>query len=217
MAPIPPTTRRRALASLLVLAPLAACAELRQPNLVWLLPPGLLPPDVEPGRGAIAALAQDMQGANTGITGQPARVARAAALLEWLAVDLNANARWAPLPRDVRDGIGLARDEMRGALGADPLAASPRLAGALAAAYRALSAGDRAAAAAALPSSLFPRGGEAALGRLADPGPLPQGEMASTALADRVRLLDETNGWSAEFDTPVPADRGGRGALPFGI
>ncbi|HEY8610203.1 MAG TPA: hypothetical protein VIL69_02815 [Roseomonas sp.] len=210
-------TRRRALASLLALAPLGACAELQRPNLAWPVPPGLLPAGVDPGRAAVAALAQDLQGANTGIRGEPARIARAAALLEWMAVELNANPRWAPVSRDAREGIGLARDEMRGALGADPLAASPRLAAALAAAYRALSAGNRAAAAAALPPALFPRGGEAALGRLSDPGPLPQGEISSAALADRVRVLDETNGWAVDFNTPVPAERGGRGSLPFGI
>ncbi len=217
MAPIPPMTRRRALASLLALAPLAACAELSRPNLSWAPPPGLMPPGSDPGRTAIALLVQDLQGANTGISGQPARVARAAALLEWLAVELMANPRWAPVPRDARAGIGLARDEMRGALGADPLAASPRLAAALASAHRALLAGNRAAAASALPEALFPRGGEATLGRLSDPGPLPQGEIASAALAERVRLLDETNGWAVDFDTPIPAERGGRGSLPFGI
>ena len=213
----PPLTRRRALIALLALPPLAACDELRRPNLVWSVPPGLLPPDVDSGRAAVAVLAQGMQGANAGIPGDPARVARVAALLEWMAVELNANPRWAPVPADARGGIGLARDEMGGALGADPLAASPRLADALAAAHRALARGDRAAAEAALPSALFPRGGAAALGRLSDPGPLPQGEIATGALAAQVRRLDESNGWAADFDTPVPPERGGRGPMPLGI
>jgi len=216
MPTIPPTTRR-ALLGLLALAPLAACAELRRPNLVALPPPGLLPPDVDPGRGAVAALVRDLEGANLGLRDQPLRVARAAALLEWLAADLSVNPRWGPVPADARAGIGLARDEMRGALGADPLAASPRMADALGAAARALATGNRAGAAAALPVALFPRGGEAVLGRLADPGPLPQGEIAVGALAQAVRRLDESSGWTAEFDTPVPADRGGRGAISFGI
>ncbi|MFH5926354.1 hypothetical protein [Roseomonas xinghualingensis] len=210
-------TRRRALLSLLALPALGACAELRQPNLPRPAPAGLLPTNVDPGRGAVAVLAQGMQGANTGITGDPARIARMAALLEWLAVELMSQPRWAPLPRAVREGIGLARDEMRGALGADPLGASPRMAEALAAAYRALRTGNRAEAIAALPSSLFPRGGEAALARLSDPGPLPQGEIASAALAERVRILDETNGWAQDFSTPVPPERGGRGQVPFSI
>ncbi|MBB5695531.1 hypothetical protein [Muricoccus pecuniae] len=209
-------TRRRALL-LSALLPLAACAELSRPNLPQPAPPGLLPPGVDPGRAAIAALAQDLRGANGGIPGDPARVARAAALLEWLAVELVSNPRWAPVPGDARAGIGLARDEMRGALGADPLAASPRMIAALASAYRALSAGNRSLAAASFPRALFPRGGEAVLARLADPGPLPQGEIASGALADRVRALDETNGWAADFGTPIPPERGGRGSLPFGI
>ncbi|WP_458097240.1 hypothetical protein [Roseomonas sp. WA12] len=213
----PPVARRRILAALLALPPLAACDELRRPNLVWPVPPGLVPADVDPGRAAVAVLEQGLQGANAGISGNPVRVARVAALLEWMAVELMSNPRWAPVPGDARAGIGLARDEMRGALGADPLAASPRLAAALAMAHRALARGDRAAAEAALPSALFPRGGAAALARLSDSGPLPQGEIASGALAAAVRLLDETNGWAAGFDTPVPADRGGRGTMPFGI
>lgn len=213
----PPIARRRVLAALLALPPLAACDELRRPNLVWPVPPGLVPADVDPGRAAVVVLAQGMQGANGGISGDPARVARVAALLEWMAVELVSNPRWAAVPGDARAGIGLARDEMRGALGADPLAASPRLAAALAAAHRALARGDRAAAEAALPAALFPRGGAAALGRLSEPGPLPQGEIATGTLAAQVQRLDETNGWAAEFDTPVPPERGGRGPMPFGI
>jgi len=210
-------TPRRALLSFLALPALGACAELRQPNLPRPVPAGLLPTDVDAGRGAVVVLVQGLQGANAGISGDPARIARMAALLEWLAVDLMSQPRWAPLPRSVREGIGLARDEMRGALGADPLAASPRMAEALAAAYRALRMGNRNAALAALPSSLFPRGSEAALARLSDPGPLPQAEIASAALAERVRILDETNGWGQDFGTPVPPERGGRGQLPFSI
>jgi hypothetical protein len=217
MAPDHSMTRRRALFSLLALPALGACDELRRPNLPWPAPAGLLPTGVDPGRAAVAALAESLQGANTGISGNPARIARAAALLEWLAVELMSQPRWAPLPRGTREAIGLARDEMRGALGADPLAPSPRMAAALAEAYRALQAGNRTAAVAALPTALFPRGGEAALARLSDPGPLPQGEIAASALAGQVRSLDETNGWAQDFDTPVPPDRGGRGPIPFSI
>ena len=179
--------------------------------------PGLVPPEGQSGRAAGAVVAQGRGGAHAGMAGEPARVARLAALLEWMAVELNANPRWAPVPADARGGIGLARDEMRGALGADPLAASPQLAAALATAHRALAAGDRGAAQAALPAALFPRGGAAALARLSDPGPLPQGEIATGALAAQVRRLDEANGWAADFDTPVPPERGGRGPMPFGI
>ncbi|MCR0980645.1 hypothetical protein [Roseomonas populi] len=217
MNPIHTTSRRRALAALLALGSLGACDELRRPVTARPAPPGLLPPDQEAGRAAIAALARDMQGANVGLRDQPVRVARAAALLEWLAVDLANNPRWAPVPANARAGIGQARDEMRGALGADPLGDSPRLAAALATAARALAAGNRGAAVAALPTALFPRGGEAALARLSDPGPLPQGEIAAAALAEAVRSLDETSGWSSDFDTPVPPDRGGLGPIPFGI
>ncbi|WP_338663176.1 hypothetical protein VQH23_23945 [Pararoseomonas sp. SCSIO 73927] len=216
MSPNPPVSRR-ALAALLLLGGLGACEELRRPKLGWPVPAGLLPPDQEPGRAAIAALARDMQGVNVGLRDQPVRVARAAALLEWLAVELNGSPRWAPVPGEAKAAIGQARDEMRGALGADPLAASPQLAAALAGAARALAAGNRGGAAAALRPNLFPRGGEAALARLLDPGPLPQGEIAAGALAEAVRSLDERSGWQADFDTPVPPDRGGRGPTPFGI
>jgi len=209
--------RRRVLLSAIVLPALAGCDELRRPNTGWPVPPGLLPPGQDPGRAAVATLSRDLSGANRGIPDDPARVARAAALLEWLAVDLMSQPRWEPVSGDARAGIGLARDEMRGALGADPLAAAPLLSTALAAASRALASGNRGAAAAALPDGLFPRGGAATVARLSDPGPLPQGEIAIAALAERVRALDDGGGWSADFDTPVPADRGGRGPSPFGI
>lgn len=197
-------------------AGLGGCAELRRPNVAWPVPPGLLPPDQDSGRAAVNVMAQGMQGASNGIKDEPARIARAAGLLEWMAVELN-TPRWQPVPAEARAGISLARDEMRGALGADPLADSPRMAAALAAAYRALARGNRGAAAAALPTALFPRGGEATLLRLADPGPLPQGEISTTFLAERVRALDEANGWNTDFDMPVPPDRGGRGPIPFAL
>ena len=214
-------TRRRALLTLsapalLAVAGLGGCAELRRPNVAWPVPPGLLPPGQEPGRAAVNVMAQDMLGASNGLRNEPARIARAAGLMEWMAVELNAP-RWQPVPAEARGGIALARDEMRGALGADPLADSPRMAAALAGAYRALARGDRSAAATALPRALFPRGGEAALARLSDPGPLPQGEISTAFLAERVRALDEVNGWGADFDMPVPPDRGGRGPIPFGL
>ena len=210
-------TRRRALLLLpVVLAGAGGCDELRRPSVAWPVPPGLVPPEQDAGRAAVNAMAQDMLGASDGIKDAPARIARAAGLMEWMAVELAAP-RWSPVPADARNGISLARDEMRGALGADPLADAPRLSAALAAAYRALVRGDRAAAAAALPRGLFPRGGEATLQRLADPGPLPQGEISATYLAERVRALDDGNGWGTDFDMPVPPDRGGRGPIPFGL
>ena len=64
--------RRRAL---FLIAPMAfgaaglgGCAELRQPNIAWPLPPGLLPPEQEAGRAAVAALA-----AGQGLVAAPPR------------------------------------------------------------------------------------------------------------------------------------------------
>ncbi|WP_426958079.1 hypothetical protein [Muricoccus radiodurans] len=204
--------RRRAL--LLLAAALPACAELRRPVIAAPPPPGLLPENSDPGRAAVAVLAEDFRGAGAGIANDPARIARGSALLEWMATEINAQPRWAPLSRDVRNRMQAARSEMRAALGVDPLAPTPRVAAALGAAHLALARSDRAAGAAALSETLFPRGGEVALARLSNPGPLGEAEIATGLLAEEVRVLDATGGWTPGSGTPVPAELGGMGGRP---
>ncbi|WP_376092842.1 hypothetical protein ACE7GA_24425 [Roseomonas sp. CCTCC AB2023176] len=201
--------RRRTLLTAALLLP--ACAELRRSNQPLPPPAGLLPTNADPGRAAIALLDRDARGASLGIARDPTRAARVASVLEWLAADIAGQPRWAPLSRGTKEGIGTARNETRAAIGVDALAPAGPLIQALAAASRALGAGNRGAALAALPVSLFPRGAEAALDRLSNTGPLPALELGVNALTEEVRLLDATNGWLARPESPVPPDRGGLG------
>ena len=203
---------------LLTLPALAACGDLRRPNIALSPPAGLWPPAEDAGRTAVALLERDARGASVGLKDDPARVARLAAVLEWLAAEVPSQPRWAPVARAAKEGLGPARDELRAALGVDALTPATRLIPAFAAAARALSGGPRDAAGRALPDVLFPRGGgAAALGRLADPGPLAAVELGANALAEDVRRLDTTNGWTSTLDLPVPADRGGLGGTGFNV
>ncbi len=204
---------------LLALAALPACAELRRPNIAMPAPAGLWAPNEDAGRAAVALLERDARGASLGLKDDPARVARLAAVLEYLASEVPVVARWAPVSRGAKDGLGPARDELRASLGVDALTPAARLIPAFSATARALPpAGPRDAAARTLPDTLFPRGGgTAALDRLANPGPLPAVELAANALAEDVRRLDATNGWSGGLDIPVPADRGGLGGTGFNV
>ena len=186
---VPPASRR-----LLLLLPLAACAELRTPRGPLAPPAGLLS-SADPGREAVAELAASLRDGGLALRNDPARTARSAALLEWLSADLSANPRWAPLPATMRARVGAARDEMRAAVGMTAELPPEQASAALARASRDLAAGNRAAARAALNGSGFRHGGERTLERLADPGPLPNGELALGDLSQEVRRLDGTGGW----------------------
>lgn len=207
-------TRR---AALLTPFALLGCAELRRSNLPLPPPAGLLPPGQDPGRTAVALLERDVRNASLGIARDPARAARVASVLEWLAADIATQPRWAPLSRGTKDGIAAARNEARAAIGVDALAPTPPLIQSLATASRALSVGNRGVAQAALPTSLFPRGAEAALDRLSNTGPMPAVELAANGLAEEVRLLDSTNGWEARPEVAVPPDRGGLGGTESNV
>ncbi len=184
-----PSSRR-----LLLLLPLSACAELRTPRGPLAPPPGLLA-DADPGREAVGELAASLRDGGRALRGDPARTARSAALLEWLAADLVSNPRWAPIPATLRVRVGAARDEMRDAVGV--LAGTPaaNAAAALATASRALAAGNRVRAREALDGGAFRYGGERTLERLGDPGPTPNGEIALGDLWQEVQRLDATEGW----------------------
>jgi hypothetical protein len=177
--------RRRPSAGLLALLVLAAgCAEVTRP------PPAPPPADLvagapDPARAAIAAAASAFADRGAGLAGRPAAAAQAAAQLEYAAEAFNTDPRWAAMPEGVRREMLLAREELRDAIGLDGAAPSRTAVSALLAAARALRAGDRGRAAAALPPPLFRPGGEASIARLADPGPLPQAANA-TALAQAV-------------------------------
>ncbi|MFT8245316.1 hypothetical protein [Roseomonas sp. BN140053] len=189
--------RRLALSILALPLALAACAELRTPRGPVPPPPGLLR-SADPGREAIAELDESFRDGGRALTGNAARTARAAALLEWLAADMASNPRWAPVNNGVRERVQAAREEMREAIGTLAGIPAPDAAGALAQASRDLGAGRRSAAAEALAPRRFRDGGERTLQRLAEPGPLPVCEIALGALAQEVRRLDGIEGWTVQ-------------------
>ena len=110
--------------------------------------------------------------------GNPGSAARAIAQMEFLAVDLPLNNNVTNASPNLGSQMQAARREWRGALDIAPDAAAQPVINALYAASRALESGQRDAAAAALPSTIFRRGGQQTLAQLSA---LPN--MPSTAVA----------------------------------
>jgi hypothetical protein len=181
----------RFLAGLLLLG---ACAELRQ------APPRPPPADLaagtaDPARAAVGATAAAFADRGAGLAGRPAEAAQALAQLEFLTAELSRNPRFAPLPESLRREFLLARAETRDALGIDEQAPPDAVVAALLAAARALRAGDRAAAARAMPAPPFRPGGARSVVRLGELGPLPQTALATGLAAQDVARLDIESGW----------------------
>lgn len=195
---------------LLALLPLAACAELRTPRRPISPPPGLLTgPDQ--GRQAIRELDESFRNGGAALRGHPERMARAAAMLEWLCTDLAGNPRWNPVAPGVKQVVYTARDEVRNALGIQPEVTGPEAATVMADVARELADGQEARAQALLEDERrFRNGGERVIARLRDPGPLPNSEIALGALAQEVARLDSVNGWvvSPAADPSLTGTRG---------
>jgi hypothetical protein len=175
--------------ALLGLALVAGCAEMRAPPPQSRLPASLAGPSADPAQAMLAEATESFADAGRSFAGQPARTARAAAQLEWLTQDFTRNLRWAALPPPVGIEMRAARLELRVALGTRIEAPPDAVVLALANAATALSAGNTAAAAAALPASLFEPGGNPNLARLAAPGPLPGARNATALARDTVELF----------------------------
>jgi hypothetical protein len=192
--------RRRAAAPALAAALAAAllpllgagCAEVTRPA------PAAAPADLvagapDPARAAIAAAAAAFADRGVGLADRPAAAAQAAAQLEYATDAFAADPRWSAVPEGIRREMLLARGELRDAIGLDAAAPSRAAVSALLGAARALRAGDRGRAAAALRPPLFRPGGEGSIARLADTGPLPQAANA-TALAQAAASRLEVEG-----------------------
>lgn len=140
----------------------------------------------DPTRAAIFSSAYAFN--NPGGLGNPAIAARAAANVEFLAVTLPHDVRYASSPT-VNQHMAAARLEMHGALGIAEGASPQLVVNGLYAAARALGAGDTVAAENALLPAVFTNGGET-LRRLAAMGPWPRTAEA-TAMAEREHLRIE--------------------------
>lgn len=123
------------------------------------------------------------------LAGQPERAARALAQMEYLAVEIPDNPRLGGMAPS-RAQFEMARREWRDVLGIPAELPPQPVIDALYASARALSAGQSDAAAAALPASAFPRGGQATLARLASLPSLPLTNQAAVVANDVLRKHD---------------------------
>lgn len=195
-------------AGLLLLLAAAACAQVTQPPPPP--PPDLVAGAAEPTRAAIMAAAAAFADRGEHLAGRPAAAAQAAAQLEFIVEDLPRNPRWAAMPDSIRLELLLARSELRDALGVAEAAAPDAVIEALLRAARALRAGDRQAAAAALPAPLFRPGGARSVARLGELGPLPQVANATALAARTAEQLDIEGRLSS---TQLPERSGGIGNI----
>ncbi len=180
-------------AGLLLLLAATGCAEMQQRPLTP--PMDLAAGASDPARAAIQGAAQAFADRGRGLSGQPAAGAMAAAQLEYATEALERDPRFTPVPEAVRRQMELARTELRDALGVQEVAAPRPVIDGLLAAARALRANDPAAAARALPATLFRPGGERSVARLGELGPLPQASNATALLAQQIAQLDAVSGW----------------------
>jgi len=188
---------RRVVLPLLVV--LAGCAELRTPAAPP--PPAELGAGNQPGqladpvRAAIVASAAAFADAGLSLAEKPAEVAQAAAQLEYLSMVLPRSESYAAMPQTTVVSLGLAREELRAALGVNDSAEPQRVIRALLAVARALRAGQPDQAAAALPVGLFRPGGAASVRRFAEPGPLPQAAAATSLAQQDLARMDTNRLW----------------------
>jgi hypothetical protein len=176
---------------LLVLPLLAACSGplLTAPAGQW----ATLPRDAvigagDPTRSAVLSTAA-VFGDRTPAAGQPATAARGIAQMEFLAVALPADNNFANASPTLMPQLATARREWRGALDIAPDAAPQAIIDSLYSAARALDAGQRDAAAAALPPAIFRRGSAATLTQLASLPNLPSTAAASATAQQALRTL----------------------------
>jgi hypothetical protein len=139
--------------ALLLAAWLPACSTMLGPVDTAQLPPGEFAspdPDVAAVNYAAAAFSDQ-----SSTYGNPAAAAEAALAVEYIAGALNTQPRWAALDPGIKDDLLQARDQLRETLGIAPGASSQSVVNALSAARRALQAGDKTAAEAAVSGPAF--------------------------------------------------------------
>jgi hypothetical protein len=184
--------RRRCRIAVLLLPLVSSCAP-------GPLPPSVsLPPDAvqgagDPTRAAIITTA-NVFAAPGSIAGQPALAARAAAQLEYLAVEIPTGPRWRGFSPNVSLELEKAQPEVRSALGINPAAPPQAMIDSLYAASRALTAGDRAAVDRILVPPLYPAGPATTLQRLSALPFLPQANFATALAAREMNRLDDDGG-----------------------
>jgi hypothetical protein len=144
----------------------------------------------DPVRGA-AFNAPWLLGDTSRLAGAPARAARAAVQLEFLASEFGENPRYLhEVSGPALHSVTLGRTELRRALGIAPDAPGAQVMAQLREAATALDAGSPARAEAALTGPMFPAGGAATLARLGALPYLPRVAEAAGAANAEIRRLD---------------------------
>jgi len=110
--------------------------------------------------------------------GRPIEAARAAASMDYIAGQLYTSPRWANIAATTKEQLLQGRREVRAALGVVPGTSSQAVVDHLAAAGRALEAGDQPAAVVQLGAPVFDRPGDQVLARLSN---LPYLQMANVS------------------------------------
>lgn len=179
--------QRRALLSALILS---GCAEgLTTPETAR-LPRDSIEGAGDPTRAAVSRAAYAFANQAT-LNGRPGEAARAIADMEFLAASLPSDPRFQQRDPLLPVRLAQARTEWRQALGIAPDAPAQPLIDRLYAVWRAMRAGDPEVAAATIPATLIPPGGQAVLARLGALPPLPQTALAASAAA-RVQIEGNT-------------------------
>jgi len=185
---------------LLATTTLSGCAEMRTPRPAFSMPLDLVPGATDPVRSAVDMAAADFADQGAVLSGHPARTARAAARLEFLAETLATDPRYAALPPGTILSLRAAVGEVRRAIGLSETTPPEQAVTLLAGAARALEAGRRPP----LPAAVFPAGPEVTLRRLNEPGPLPGAAIATGRLQETIAALDISAGWSTLGETTDP-------------
>lgn len=194
----PPPARRarpipRALAAAVLVALLGACAA-RAPVPWASLPADSILGAGDPTRAAIITTAY-VFGAASSLANNPAEAAAAVARLEFLAAEIPTGPRWIgfnPLAGVMlQQGAAKARETLGVAPGAPPQAVIDGLF----AARRALLAGDRVAAEAALNPATFTAGGAATITRLASLPPNPEAAAGGRFALREMTRSDPDQDW----------------------
>ncbi|WP_431302205.1 hypothetical protein [Sediminicoccus sp. BL-A-41-H5] len=174
---------------LLMLPLLAACAQGPLPDTAR-LPRDAVIGAGDPMRTAVIS-ANAVFAQRSPAAGHPADAARAIAQMEFLAVDLPQNMSLTTASATLVPDLNIARREWRSALDIAPDAPAQPVINALYAAGRALDAGNAEAAAAALPQSIFRKGGSATVAQLSA---LPRLPNTATAVATAQQALQPPPG-----------------------
>jgi hypothetical protein len=147
----------------------------------------------DPLRSAANAVSTAFANPNR-LAGRPADAARAIAQMEYLTVALPDNPQLTNTTSTLRPQLLTARQEWRAALGIPAEVPTQPVINALYAAARALDVGDQAAAATALPPSIFTLGGQATLARLAALPRLPLTNVAAASSMNAIQRQDFNSG-----------------------